>query len=201
VFATGGIGGVHREPGYDESADLIELARSPLVVVCAGAKSILDLPATMERLETLGVLVVGYRTWELPGFLSVETGIRLTARVESAGEIARLFRAQESIGRRAALLVALPPPADRAIPRDELDAVRARAAQLAAAAGISGAALTPYLLAAIREELGGRAIEVNLAVLERDASLAAEVAAELLANPGDVPRAAHGASGTKEARR
>jgi pseudouridine-5'-phosphate glycosidase len=170
------------------------------VVVCAGAKSILDIPATMERLETLGVLVLGYGTWELPGFLSVSTGIRLAARVDSATEVARVFRAQKEIGRRAAVLVALPPPSDRAIPGAELNASLTRATAMAAEEGIAGAALTPYLLAAIRRDVGERAIEANLAILGRNAALAAEVAAEL-ARLEDVPRAAHGASGKRGDRR
>src|SRR5205085_10118902 len=98
VFATGGIGGVHRDAPYDESADLAELATSPMIVVCAGAKSILDLPATSERLESLGIPVVGYRTDELPGFFSAETGIRLTARADDPSEVARMFRAHRSLG-------------------------------------------------------------------------------------------------------
>src|SRR4029077_10684304 len=98
VFATGGIGGVHRDAPYDESADLAELSRTPMIVVCAGAKSILDLHATWERLESLGVPVVGYRTSELPGFFTAESGIRLDARVESVEEVVAVYRAHRSLG-------------------------------------------------------------------------------------------------------
>src|SRR6476619_304915 len=112
VFATGGIGGVHRDAPFDESGDLNELARTPMVVVCAGAKSILDLPATLERLETLGITLVGYRTDELPGFFTPTTGLRLPARAESAKEIADIHRAARTLGRTQATLVVQPPPAD-----------------------------------------------------------------------------------------
>ena len=109
VFATGGIGGVHLDAPFDESGDLVELARSPIIVVCAGAKSILDLPATLERLETLGVTVVGYRTDELPGFFTKTTGLRLSARADSVEEIAGIHRAARALGRRQATLVVQPP--------------------------------------------------------------------------------------------
>ena len=117
VFATGGIGGVHRDAPYDESGDLVELARTPMVVVCAGAKSILDLPATLERLETLGVTVIGYRTDELPGFFTRTTGIRLGARADTPGEIASIFRVSRELGRSQALLVVQPPPETVALPQ------------------------------------------------------------------------------------
>src|SRR3954469_14458167 len=121
VFATGGIGGVHRDAPFDESGDLDELARTPMVVVCAGAKSILDLPATLERLETLGVTVVGYRTDELPGFFTRTTRLRLNARADSGGELARINRAARSIKRSQATLVVQAPPADVALPQDLVD--------------------------------------------------------------------------------
>src|SRR5207247_889319 len=122
VFATGGIGGVHRDAPFDESADLMELARTPMIVVCAGAKSILDLPATWERLETLGIPVVGYQTDELPGFLYASTGIRLGARAETAAAIASMYRAHRELGRAQALLVVQPPPAASALTREAVDA-------------------------------------------------------------------------------
>jgi pseudouridine-5'-phosphate glycosidase len=176
VFATGGIGGVHREPAFDESADLLELSRTPMVVVCAGAKAILDLRATMERLETFGVAVVGYRTWDLPGFYTVDTGIRLGARADSADEVARMFRAQRSLGRPQALLVVQPPPAGVALPRHEVDAAVERAISRARDEGVRGAAATPYLLAAVTEVTQGRSLTVNLALLEQNARLAAAIA-------------------------
>lgn len=117
VFATGGIGGVHRDSAFDESADLCALARTPMLVVCAGAKSILDLPATLERLETLGVPVVGYGTDELPGFFTVSTGLRVPHRADTPDEIARIAAAHWALGEQSAVLVVQPPPADVAISR------------------------------------------------------------------------------------
>jgi pseudouridine-5'-phosphate glycosidase len=188
VFATGGIGGVHREVSprqgdwvRDESSDLEELARSPVIVVCAGAKSILDLPATWERLETLGVLVVGYRTSELPAFFTAESGIRLSVSVESPAEIARLFRAQRVLERPGSLLVVQPPPPAVALARSEVDRAIARALEGAAAAGVRGAAVTPYLLAAVERETAGRSLEANLGLLEQNAALAAEIARHVAA--------------------
>ena len=179
VFATGGIGGVHRGAPFDESADLAELANTSMIVVCAGAKSILDLPATAERLETLGVPVVGYRTDELPGFFTAETGIALGARVESAAEIAGIFRAQRALGRRQSLVVAQAPPADLALPRTLVDAAVERAITGAERRGVHGAALTPYLLSEIVRLTGGGSLAANLALLERNAALAAEIAVAL----------------------
>jgi pseudouridine-5'-phosphate glycosidase len=201
VFATGGIGGIHRTPAFDESADLAELARSPVVVVCSGAKSILDLRATHERLETLGVAVVGYRTSNLPAFLTVDSGIRLVSRVESAEAVARLYRAQRAIEYPGALLVAHPPPAGFALSRAELDEAVRRAEERAVTDGISGAAMTPYLLEAIRKETGDRSLAVNLALLEGNAELAARIAVALSAIGAGVPESADGASGRKGARR
>lgn len=179
VFATGGIGGVHRDPAFDESADLVELARSPVVVVCSGAKSILDLPATLERLETLGVPVVGYRTSRMPGFFTTDAGLSLTARADSAAELARMFRAHRSLGRSTALLVVQPPPADAALPTELVDEAVSRAVERARAAGVRGAASTPFLLAEVERETAGRSLGVNLALLESNAVLAGEIAAAL----------------------
>lgn len=179
VFATGGIGGVHREPMFDESADLPELARTSMIVVCAGAKSILDLPATMERLETLGVPVVGYRTLEVPGFFTAETGLRLSVRADSAEEIARMFVAHRALGRRSALLVMQPLPAELALPRERIEGAVATAVAEAVSEGVRGAAMTPALLAAVERETKGRSLVTNLELLERNAALAAEIAVAL----------------------
>jgi len=179
VFATGGIGGVHREPAFDESADLPELARSSMIVVCAGAKSILDLPATMERLETLGVAVVGYRTLEMPGFFTADTGLRLSVRADSAEEIARMFVAHRALGRRSALLVMQPLPAELALSRERVERAVAKAVAEATAQGVRGAAMTPALLGAIERETNGRSLVTNLELLERNAALAAEIAVAL----------------------
>ena len=183
VFATGGIGGVHREPPFDESGDLLELARTPMVVVCAGAKAILDLGATMERLETFGVTVVGYRTSDLPGFYTADTGIRLESRAESAAEVAAIFRAQRSLGRPQALLVVQPPPAEVALPRAEVESAVERAISAARVDGVRGAAATPYLLKAVTEVTHGRSLKVNLALLEANARLAAAIACILATAP------------------
>ena len=177
VFATGGIGGVHRDAPFDESADLLELARTPMVVVCAGAKSILDLPATMERLETLGVPVLGYRTGELPGFFTAGTGIPLPARVETADEVAAVFRAHLHLGRTTALLVVQPPPAAAALPREVVERAVEQALAAAREAGVRGAAVTPFLLAAVERATGGRSLETNLALLHANAALAGQIAA------------------------
>ncbi len=178
VFATGGIGGVHRE-AFDESADLAELARSPMIVVCAGAKSILDLAATLERLETMGIPVVGYRTDELPGFFTAETGLRLPARAESAAEIAQAFRAHRSLGRSSAMLVVQPPPTEAALPREVVERAVAESVEAARAAGVRGGAVTPFLLAAVERATGGRSLETNIALLESNARLAAEISVAL----------------------
>jgi pseudouridine-5'-phosphate glycosidase len=200
VFATGGIGGVHRAPAFDESADLLELARSPIIVVSAGAKSILDLRATHERLETLGILVLGYGTWELPGFFTSETGIALTARVDSPTEVARVFRAQRALDRPGALLVVQPPPTEHALSRREVEAAVESAEQAWRAGSVGGAALTPFLLDAVRQATGGRSLQVNLALLEANARLAAEIATAMVAE-GRVPQVGFGASETQGSRR
>lgn len=179
VFVTGGIGGVHHEPHFDESADLIELGRTPVVVVCAGAKSILDLPATVERLETLGVTVVGYQTDDFPGFFFGSTGIRVQVQVDSVQEVAAIYRAQRSVSHPGALLVVQPPPAGQALPRAEVDAAVAHALQEARNVGIRGSAVTPYLLAAVEKATSGRSVSVNLSLLEGNARLAGAIAAEL----------------------
>lgn len=176
VFATGGIGGVHRGAPFDESADLVELARSNVIVVCAGAKSILDLPATLERLETLGVPIVGYRTRELPGFFTTTTGLTLDTTVESPDEIATAWRHHLELGRPGAMLVVQPPPAEFALPQSLVDEATAAALDRAAREGIRHAAVTPFLLADVMQRTDGKSVDTNLALLEANASLAARVA-------------------------
>jgi pseudouridine-5'-phosphate glycosidase len=197
VFATGGIGGVHRAlpevaSPLDESADLMELARTPMVVVCAGAKSILDLPATLERLETLGVPVVGYRTDRLPGFFTVDAGLPVPHRVESAAEVAALFRHHRALGRREAVLVVQPPPAEHALPGPLVDHAVAEALAGAAAAGVSGPGVTPHLLGAVERATGGRSLAANLALLEANARLAGEIAVALAGPPAEPPAGGRG---------
>ncbi|HJU87170.1 MAG TPA: pseudouridine-5'-phosphate glycosidase [Gemmatimonadota bacterium] len=177
VAATGGIGGVH--PGgarLDESADLAELGRTPITLVCSGAKAILDLPATLERLDTLGVTVLGYGTDELPAFWSSESGMTLPERVADAAEAAAVAREARALGLRGAVLVCVPPPADSALPRGESDPAVARALEEARALGMAGAALTPFLLGRIAEITDGRSLRANVALLENNAAVAAEIA-------------------------
>lgn len=176
VFATGGIGGVHRAPAFDESADLIELSRTPRVVVCAGAKSILDLPATLERLETLGVPVIGFGTDEFPAFFSSTSGLPVSTTVETPEHVARIERAHRMLGRQEALLVVQPPPADSALPRDEIEDAVEEAMREAEARGVRGSALTPFLLASVERATGGRSVTTNLALLRANAGLAGQIA-------------------------
>lgn len=179
VFATGGIGGVHRGSPPDVSADLTELARTPVLVVCAGAKSILDLPATREALETHGVPVVGWGTDELPGFYAPETGLPTDARVDGAEEAAALWRAHRGLGLPGGMLLCVPPPAEHALPRAEVDAAIGAALERAEREGVRGKEVTPFLLAAVAEATGGRSLEANVALLRRNARVAAEVAVAL----------------------
>lgn len=179
VFATGGVGGVHRDAPFDESADLVELARTPVLVTCAGAKSILDLPATLERLETLGVPVVGFGTDELPAFFSRSSGLRLSMRCDSPEQVARAWAAHRALGRSSAMLVVQPPPAEHAIPVAVVEAATRDALASAAAAGVRGAAVTPFLLADIAQRTGGRSVQANLALLEANARLAGDISVAL----------------------
>ena len=177
VAATGGIGGVH--PGgarFDESADLGELGRTPITLVCSGAKAILDLPATLERLDTLGVPVIGYGTEELPAFWSAESGLPLTETVADAEEAAVVAKEARALGLRGAVLVCVPPPADAALPREESEDAVARALEEAEALGIRSAALTPFLLGRVAEITEGRSLRANVALLVNNAAVAAEIA-------------------------
>lgn len=179
VFATGGIGGVHRrhdDSGPDISADLPALGRTPILIVSSGAKSILDLPATLERLETEGVAVAGYRTGELPAFHTAASGLQLAHRVESAAAAAALLRAQRSMGLPGAVLIANPPPGSEALDRAELDGWIATAEADAACGGITGPELTPYLLRRLDHLSGGATTRVNRALALANARLAAEIA-------------------------
>lgn len=179
VFATGGIGGVHRgaERTLDVSADLRALAAHPVVVVCAGAKLVLDLPKTLEALETLGVPVVGYGTDELPAFYVRSSGLRLPHRADDPVKVARIARLQ--LDRGAGMLVCVPVPEANALPRDEIE--REIDAALAAAdrAGVHGAGVTPFLLAQLGETSSGRTLDANVALLRNNARLAAQIAMAL----------------------
>jgi pseudouridine-5'-phosphate glycosidase len=190
VFATGGIGGVHRRSRReqerspqlrDESADLLELARSRTIVVCAGAKSILDLQATWERLETLGVPVIGYRTGELPGFFTAQTGIALPVRCDTAEQIAAIARNHWALGNLQSVLVVQAPPARHAMPGADMERAVAQAIAEAEENAVEGPAMTPFLLDAVSRLTNGRSLDVNLALLENNAALAGEVAGALAA--------------------
>jgi pseudouridine-5'-phosphate glycosidase len=181
VFATGGIGGVHpRAEGApdDVSADLYELARTPVAVVCAGAKSILDLPATLEVLETLGVPVVGYATETFPAFYVASSGLPVSARVESPAEAAALLRAHWALG-GAGVALAQPLPAAEAVEVGLMEVALKEAHAEAAARGVRGATLTPFLLARLAVRTHGRTLRANQALIVANARLAARVAAAL----------------------
>ncbi len=176
VFATGGIGGVHRNAPFDISADLPELSRTPLVVVCAGAKAILDLPATLEYLETAGVPVVGYQTDELPAFYSRSSELPITACADSVQEIAKMARVHWEMGMHSAILVVQPPPPEAALPSAQIERIIQQALIEAEDRHIHGAATTPFLLERVSELSGGASLRANLALLRNNARLAAQIA-------------------------
>ena len=183
VMATGGLGGVHRGAGasFDVSTDLDELARADgCLVVCSGVKSILDVPATLERLETSGVTVVGYRTSEFPAFTTTTSGLTIDTRVDSPEEAADLVRAHRMLALPGAIVLAQTPPADLAIAGDEMESALAEAMARAEATGIAGKAITPFLLDAIRVATGGRSLAANEALIVANAGLAGAVARELV---------------------
>jgi pseudouridine-5'-phosphate glycosidase len=179
VFATGGLGGVHREAreSWDESADLMTLAATPITVVCAGVKSILDVGATLERLETLNVTVLGYRTDRFPGFYLADSGFPVSWRVDSAGEAAAVVRARAALGGAGAIVVANPLPADEELDRGLHDRVLVAGMAAAARAGATGKDATPFLLDFFHRETAGASLEVNVRIVLRNARLAAEIAA------------------------
>lgn len=183
VLATGGIGGVHRgsENTYDISADLTELSRTPVAVVCAGAKAILDLPRTVEVLETLGIPVLGYGTNEFPAFYSEGSGLPLQHRVDSPDDVARLIRIQWDLGSfgqgsSTGVVIVNPPPADSALARAEIESLVVSALGAAELAGIRGKSVTPFLLEEVGRTSHGKTLETNIALLIANASLAARIA-------------------------
>jgi pseudouridylate synthase len=179
VFATGGIGGVHRGMPFDVSSDLTELGRTRMLVVSAGAKAILDLAATREALETAGVLVLGWRTSELPAFYSPSSGLAVDQRVETFAELGRIWRVQVGLGLQSALLLCVPPPESAALEAAEVATAVDHALSQAERGGIHGKQVTPYLLRAVSEATGGRSLEANLALLRQNARIAAQAAAAL----------------------
>jgi pseudouridine-5'-phosphate glycosidase len=176
VFATGGIGGVHKEASFDVSTDLQALATIPMIVVCAGAKAILDLPATMEYLETMAIPVVGYQTDNLPAFYSRESGLKVSVKVESVDEIVKFAGAHWDMGMKSAILVTNPVPAGDEIPKARMDPWIIEASQEAEKKKIRGQDLTPFLLQRINELSNGQSMRVNLALLLNNARLAAQIA-------------------------
>jgi pseudouridylate synthase len=179
VFATGGLGGVHRQAreSWDESADLLTLARTPITVVAAGVKSILDVGATLERLETLGVIVAGWRTSRFPGFYLTDSGFDLDWRVDRAEEVAEAMAQADALGVDAALLVANPiDPAEQIEPAEH-ERVLADGLERARAAGVTGKAVTPFLLDYLHRATGGRSLDVNIAIARGNAAVAGAIAA------------------------
>jgi pseudouridine-5'-phosphate glycosidase len=183
VFATGGIGGVHRGtgdiPSSDVSADLQELAQTPVIVVCAGAKAILDLPGTLEYLETFGVTVVGYGTDEFPAFYSRSSGLPVDVRCDDPAEVVAIWRAKQKLGLPGGLLVTVPVPAADEIPAAEIEPVILQAVAEAEAKGLRSAQVTPFLLTRIAELSGERSLRANLALLKNNARVAAGIAVAL----------------------
>ena len=178
VFATGGLGGVHRgaSRSFDESADLSTLSVTPITVVSAGVKSVLDIAATLERLETLSVPVVGYRTKVFPSFWLTESAFELDWSVQSAAEVAAIMRSQDELGHGQGIIVANPIPRDQQWDPVEHDRVLSEALAAADAAGMHGKAVTPFLLSYIVDASGGRSLEVNLDLARNNVRLAAEIA-------------------------
>ncbi len=177
IFATGGIGGVHRGDSMDVSADLPELAQTPVAVVCSGAKAILDIPRTIEWLETAGVPVIGYQTDEFPSFYSRESGLPVSVRADTPAEVAAILRAHWDVPSAGAVLIAVPCPESDAIPLEEVqEALRQAETE---AREVSGAALTPFLLSRMSEYTNGRSLGANLSLLRNNAQVAAGIAVAL----------------------
>ncbi|MEP7193702.1 MAG: pseudouridine-5'-phosphate glycosidase [Actinomycetota bacterium] len=187
VFATGGLGGVHRGAGttFDESADLMALAHTPVVLVCAGVKSILDVRATLERLETLSVGLVGYRSERFPGFYIQDSGYAVPGVARSAAEIADILAARDGLGLEQALVVANPIPDGKEMPRELHDATLAAALKALADSKITGKEVTPFLLGYFHEHTGGKSLQANIDLVLNNAALAAEIALALSADMTD----------------
>jgi pseudouridine-5'-phosphate glycosidase len=185
VFATGGIGGVHRAAGesFDESADLPTLAHTPITVVCAGVKSILDVMATLERLETLGITVVGYRTLRFPGFYVTDSGLPVEWAVSEPAEVVAVMRAADAMDQRSAIVVANPVPPEQQMDPARHDALLAEALAKAEEAGVRGKEVTPFLLDHLSVASKGESLEANVAAVRNNVQLAAAIALEWTAPP------------------
>ena len=180
VFATGGIGGVHRGFAADVSADLPELAQTPVTVVCSGAKIVLDLPRTREWLETNGIAVLGWQCDEMPAFYSRASGLAVDERVETAGDVVAIAGARDALGLKNSILVTVPIPAEFEIERAELESILADALKLADKNRIAGKEVTPFLLTQMSDRSGGRTLAANIALLENNARVAAEISRAFL---------------------
>ena len=179
VFATGGIGGVHRGQPFDVSADLPELAQTPVIVVCSGAKAILDLPLTLEWLETHGVPVLGYGTNQFPAFYTRSSGLPVDCQVNSPDEVARVYRAQRTLQMPNGLLVTVPVLKEAELPSGVMEEAIRIALESAAAQKVSGKALTPFLLSRVASSTGGASLKANMALLENNARVAARISRAL----------------------
>lgn len=180
VFATGGIGGVHRGFSFDVSADLPELAQTPMIVVCSGAKIVLDLPATREWLETHGVCVLGWNCDELPAFYSRRSGLFVDEKIESAKEVAEIAKARDSLNLKNSILLTVPVPEKYEIELEELEEILAWSLVSAETENIKGKEITPFLLSKMAEKSSGKTLAANIALLENNAKIAAHVAKEYL---------------------
>ena len=186
IFATGGLGGVHRgvEHTLDISADLPELAQTPVAVVCAGVKSILDIGRTLEYLETAGVPVLGFQTEDFPAFYTRSSGLKVAHRMESAAEVAALLREHWKLGLNSGVVIANPVPLESAMPEVEISSAIESALEVVSARGITGKDITPFLLGFIVQATGGRSLETNIALVKNNAVVAARVADALSGLPG-----------------
>ncbi len=184
VSVTGGIGGVHRGDRFDVSADIVALGETPATLVCSGAKTILDLRGTREALETHGVTVIGYRTDRFPAFYTRESALDVDERCDSVSEIADIVKTRDALGITSAILVCVPVPSAAALPADDLESLIAAAHRAADMSNVSAAALTPFLLDYLTKHSDGRTLEANLALLENNARIAAEIASALVATEG-----------------
>ncbi|MFD8755890.1 pseudouridine-5'-phosphate glycosidase [Kitasatospora sp. NPDC059577] len=201
VFSTGGLGGVHfgASESFDESADMTTLAATPVTVVSAGVKSILDIRATLERFETLNIPVIGYRSRKYPGFYVTDSGHEINFSVESPEEAARVIDARDRLGLPQAVLIANPVDPAKQLPPEELDGILARARAEAERRGITGNASTPFLLDHIQRDTGGRSLEVNVEVYRGNVRLGGEIATALAAAAVDAPTAAAAAAAAVDA--
>jgi pseudouridine-5'-phosphate glycosidase len=183
VFATGGIGGVHRDIAFDVSADLLELSRRQLLVVCAGAKAILDLSATLEYLETMGVPVVGFKTYQFPAFYSIESGYKLSTAVNSPEDAAKLANLHWRMGLSSSILVVVPPPREVALSRESVTSAINQALNEANQKNIRGQQVTPFLLKRVSELTGKASLKANLGLLINNAALASKIAVAMKPSP------------------